>query len=121
MSGRRSREKGKRGEREAAAELMRLFAVEAHRGVQFQGGHDSPDVSVNIPGLHVEVKRTEKLMLWPSVEQAVADAGGKVPLVLHRPSRKPWLAVVPLDDLPRLVDTLLPYMKREEIADDDQE
>jgi hypothetical protein len=78
-------------------------------------------VSVNIPGLHVEVKRTEKLMLWPSVEQAVADAGGKVPLVLHRPSRKPWLAVVPLDDLPRLVDTLLPYMKREEIADDAQE
>jgi Holliday junction resolvase len=42
--GRKSREKGKRGELELAAELRRLFGIEARRGVQYCGGGDSPDV-----------------------------------------------------------------------------
>jgi hypothetical protein len=36
--GTKSRNKGKAGEREAAAEITRLFGVTARRGVQFQGG-----------------------------------------------------------------------------------
>jgi hypothetical protein len=42
--GRMSRQKGKRGEREAAAELGQLLGVDARRGVQYQGGPESPDV-----------------------------------------------------------------------------
>lgn len=97
-----SRNKGKRGEREAAAELSRLFGVEARRGRQYQGGDESPDVVADIPGVHVEVKRTEKLSVYEAVEQAVSEGGDNLPLVLHRRNNKPWLAVVRLDDLPQL-------------------
>ena len=44
MSGRSSKQKGPRGEREAAAELGALLGVDARRGVQYQGGPGSPDV-----------------------------------------------------------------------------
>ena len=100
--GLRSRNKGKRGERDAAAELQRLFNVEARRGRQFQGGDDSPDVVVGIPDLHFEVKRSEDFRLYNALEQAIGDAGDKVPVVLHRQNRKPWVAIVRLDDLPKL-------------------
>jgi len=36
-----SRRKGKRGELEAAAEVARLFGVEAHRGRQYHGAPDA--------------------------------------------------------------------------------
>lgn len=94
--------KGKRGEREAAAEVSRVFGVEARRGVQFHGSPDSPDIRHGLAGVHFEVKRTEKLSLWPAVEQAVHDCGESVPVVLHRSNNRPWIAVVRLDDLPRL-------------------
>ncbi len=100
--GLRSRNKGKRGEREAAAELQRLFNVEARRGRQFQGGDDSPDVVVDIPDVHFEVKRAEEFRLYNALAQAAEDAGPKIPVVLHRQNRKPWVAIVQLDDLPQL-------------------
>ena len=100
--GAKSKRKGCRGELEAAAELRRLFRVEACRGRQFCGSEQSPDVRVAIPGLHFEVKRREGLRLYPSLQQAIADAGDNVPVVLHRANQKPWVAIVRLDDLPRL-------------------
>lgn len=101
MGGMRSKRKGKVGEREAAAELTRL-GIQARRGCQFAGGEDSPDVRAELPGVHFEVKRTEKLTLWSAIDQATRDAGDSVPVVLHRPNRRPWLLVVPLDRLPEL-------------------
>jgi hypothetical protein len=103
---RRSKEKGKRGEREAAAEIARLFGAETRRGVQYTGGHDSPDIVTSIPDVHFEVKRRETLRLWEAIDQATSDAAGKIPVVLHRPNARPWLAIVPLDQLPRLATTL---------------
>lgn len=97
--------KGKVGERELAAELSRVLGVGCRRGVQYQGGSDSPDV-VGVPGVHVECKRTESLRLWDALGQAVADAGDSVPVVCHRASRRPWVAVVRLDDLPRLAEVI---------------
>jgi hypothetical protein len=97
-----SRSKGKRGELEAAAEIRRLFHVEACRGRQYCGGEDSPDVVVGIPGLHFEIKRSECFRLYKALEQAIADAGEKIPVVLHRANQRPWLAIVRLDDLPQL-------------------
>ena len=104
--GRMSRNKGKAGEREAAKEISRLFGVDARRGVQFAGGTDSPDVVHGLPDVHVEVKRTERLSLWAAIDQAVSDAGTKMPIVLHRANRRPWIAVLRLDDLPTLVEKL---------------
>ena len=101
-----SRNKGKVGERELARELSRIFGVTARRGVQFQGGPDSPDVVVDIPDLHIECKRTERFRLYESLEQAISDAKEKIPVVLHRANKKPWVAVVRLTDLPQLSRTL---------------
>lgn len=104
--GKRSRDKGARGEREAAAEIRRLFGVEACRGAQHRGGPDAPDVRAAIDGVHFEVKRRETFRLWEAVIQAVEDAGDNVPVVLHRSNGRPWIAVVRLDDLPRLATQL---------------
>jgi hypothetical protein len=102
MSGRRSRDKGKRGERAAARELSRVLGVPARRGQQFSGV-EGKDVVVGLAGIHVEVKRCEKLSLYPAIEQACRDAAaGEVPLVLHRRNGKPWLVILELEQLPEL-------------------
>lgn len=100
MSGNTSRQKGKRGERELAR-LLTEQGFEARRGVQYRGGPDSPDVLCpDLPDLHFEVKRTERLRLYDAVEQAVAEAGdNQVPVVAHRRNRHGWVAVLRLEDL----------------------
>ena len=102
MAGKTSKNKGKRGEREAAKELARLFGCEARRGVQYAGGGDSPDVSHSIEGVHIEVKRAETLRLYSALDQAIEDAGELIPVVLHRRNLEPWVAITRLDDLPAL-------------------
>jgi hypothetical protein len=97
-----SRNKGKRGEREAAAEIRRLFRTDANRGCQFAGGEDSPDIRTSIVGVHFEVKRAESLRLYEALEQAGTDAGDQIPVVLHKQNRRPWVAIVRLEDLPHL-------------------
>jgi hypothetical protein len=93
--GRMSRQKGKRGEREAAAELGQLLGVEARRGVQYQGGPESPDVVLDGVAIHVEAKRVERLQLWPALKQASEDSPpGKVPVVWHKANRRPSVVIV---------------------------
>jgi Holliday junction resolvase len=103
-----SRNKGKRGEREAAAEIARLFGVEARRGRQYAGTDDSPDIRTSLPQVHFEVKRAESLRLYAALAQAIADAGPNIPVVLHKQNHQPWVAIVRLDDLPQLVRHLGP-------------
>lgn len=91
-----SRNKGACGERELAA-YLRDKGFDSKRGQQFRGGQDSPDV-IGLPGIHLEVKRTEKLSLYDALDQAVRDAGGNVPVVIHRKNRREWVAIVRLDD-----------------------
>ena len=102
--GRKSLTKGKIGERELASELRRLFGIEVRRGVQYCGGAGSPDVVADIPGVHIEVKRCERLSLYPAMKQAIKDAGDKLPVVFHRQNREEWVAIVRLNDLPELVE-----------------
>lgn len=102
--GKKSRDKGKRGEREVAA-ILRERGYDAHRGQQYHGGKDSPDV-VGLPGVHIEVKFVQVFHLWDALEQAEADSAGSgdTPLVAHRkcvkPGEKalPWVAVLKLED-----------------------
>ena len=100
--GLRSRNKGKRGEREAAAEIARLFRVDARRGRQFSGSDDSPDIRTSIARVHFEVKRVESLRINAALDQAIRDAGANIPVVLHKQNHRPWVAIVRLDDLPEL-------------------
>jgi len=101
-----SKRKGCQGEREAASALEEAFpGTEAHRCQQFTGGADTPDVAW-LPEIHLEVKRTETLRLWEAIEQAKRDAGNRIPMVVHRSSRRPWVVIVELEDLPELARVL---------------
>lgn len=98
-----SNQKGKRGEREAA-ELLRKFGFEARRGQQYAGGNDSPDVVHSMRGFHVEVKRTERFLLWDAMAQAKADRKpGEDVLILHRANNKPWVVVMDAEEFLRLM------------------
>ena len=108
-----SREKGKRGEREAAAYLEELgLATRPRRGVQYQGGPESPDVVDEDGDIHWEVKRTERLRLYEAVDQAVMDSAEscKCPVVLHKANRKDWLLIVRLSDVRMLVSAMFPRL-----------
>ena len=92
-----SKRKGGVGERELAA-ILRDYGYDAHRGQQFQGGPDSPDV-VGLPGIHIEVKRQESLNIYKAMEQAIRDsAGQRIPAVFHRRNRDYWKVTLKLDD-----------------------
>ena len=100
MSGLRSRNKGKSGERELAIKLSALLGVQCRRGQQFSG-LEGRDV-VGVDGLHIECKRTEKLNLYNAINQAVRDArNDDLPVVCHRRSRADWLCVLRLADITR--------------------
>lgn len=92
-----SKAKGGRGERELAAEL-RAHGYDAHRGQQFSGGIDSPDV-YGLPGIHIECKRVERLNIMEAYHQAVRDSEGKaIPAVFHRRNREQWMVTLSLND-----------------------
>lgn len=118
-----SRQKGARAEREAAAEWASLFPgnVTARRGQQFAGGTESPDVVTSMENVHLEVKRTEKGNPYKWMEQAVRDAGPKLPIVLHRRNGEEWLAIVRLADVTRLaqeVSTQIAQVGRQSVPAD---
>ena len=96
-----SREKGKRGERMLAEELREAGYKDARRGVQYQGGTDSPDV-VGIPNVHVECKFCEKAEIRKWMAQSIRDAGDKIPTVMWKKSREEWLVVMRLTDFVKL-------------------
>jgi len=89
--GKLSRNKGKRGEREAAA-LLTDAGFPAYRAVQYKGTSGSADVTC--PTLndrfHVEVKRVEDLRGPTWIAQAKEDAPNLIPLILIKKSREPW-------------------------------
>jgi len=97
-----SRSKGCRGERDAAQAWSSVIGGQARRGRQFSGSPESPDVVIDNPRIHLEVKRTERGNLYTWLDQAIADAGQKIPVVLHRRNRREWVLVVRLTDAPRL-------------------
>lgn len=95
--GRMSRNKGKTGERELA-NILKEHGYDARRGQQFCGANGDADV-VGLPGIHIEVKRTESLSLYPALEQAGSDAReGEIPVVFHRRNHKRWVAIMELEN-----------------------
>ena len=89
-----SRDKGKRGELEAA-NLLKGYGYEARRGQQYAGINGDADV-VGLPGIHIEVKRVETLNISEAMAQSMRDAKtGELPIVLHRKNRQEWLVTMP--------------------------
>lgn len=108
--GRSSREKGKRGEREAARCLTEDLGIQARRGVQFAGGINSPDVVHDLPGVHFEVKYHKREIQWkPALVQLFADSGSAVPVLLHRRNGTRWVLTLPKCRITELCRLLLAY------------
>ncbi len=102
-----SRAKGARGERQAAAAVASHLHCTASRGVQYQGGKDSPDIQTDLAGIHFEVKRCERGCVHAWMEQSQRDAGRNIPTVLHRKNNTDWLLTVRLEDMYALAKQLL--------------
>ena len=92
-----SKQKGKRGELELSHYLISK-GFDAHRGVQYKGSPDSPDV-VGLKGIHIECKRVEALNIEKAMLQAKHDAGDdEIPVVMHRKNREGWKVTMDIDD-----------------------
>lgn len=104
--GKAQRDKGKRGEREVA-EICRDFGFPATRTAQHCGKTAGKADVEGVPGLHLEVKRTETLRPWDYMDQALRDAlaagRGEMPTVVWRKNEHDWLALLRFTDLLALV------------------
>lgn len=59
-----------------------------------------PDLT-GLPGIHIEVKRVEKLNVVEAMEQSIRDSERMedgIPALFHRRNRKPWLVTMRLED-----------------------
>lgn len=86
-----SKQKGARGEREWAA-VCREHGYDARRGQQYNG-LEGEDV-IGLPGIHIEVKRVERLNIEDAIAQSKADAKEKIPIVAHRKNNCKWLVTM---------------------------
>ena len=97
-----SQRKGAEGERELAA-LLNGYGFNVHRGGSFSFGN-TPDL-IGLPGIHVEVKRVEKLNLASAMQQAERDSErfhDGSPAVFHRKNRGAWLVTMPFEEWMKL-------------------
>jgi len=90
-----SKRKGKRGELDFA-KFCREQGYDVRRGQQYNG-LEGEDV-VGLPGIHVEVKRVERLNIYDAIAQSKRDARGKIPIVAHRRNNCEWLITMRAED-----------------------
>lgn len=101
MSGKASRDKGKRGERELA-KTLRSYGFDTKRGQQYCGANGDADV-VGLPGVHIECKRVERLNLYDAMAQSMSDARkNEIPVVMHRKNNCEWLVTLEIDDFMKI-------------------
>lgn len=94
--GKASQRKGSAGEKELSDILNAQGFITQPGGSQTYG--TVPDVT-GLPGIHIEVKRRERLNLAEAMQQAKKDADrfrDGLPAVFHRRNRQEWLVTMPL-------------------------
>lgn len=92
-----SKQKGIKGEREFAS-LCRQHGYDVRRTQQYCGNTgDAADV-IGLPGIHVEVKRVERLNIDDAMTQAKRDCHGLVPIVAHRKNNCEWYITMRAED-----------------------
>ena len=103
MSGKFSRDKGARFERELAKELQ-FYGYNTFRTAQYCGttGY-APDVS-GLPGIHIEAKAQERMQLYDWYAQSCRDASktGEIPVVIHKKNYHKILVTMGLEDFMKL-------------------
>ena len=103
--GKSSQRKGADGERELAA-ILRERGYDVERGGSLTYG-EIPDLT-GLPGVHIEVKRVERLNVGEAMSQAIRDSErfhDGAPALFHRRSRAPWLVTMLLEDWLRLYES----------------
>ena len=95
-----SRNKGKVGEREWARYCTNQ-GYACHRTAQCRGDTGQAADVEGLPGIHIEVKRTERFDLYGALEQsqhdaAVGDQG--IPIVAHRRNDHEWVVVMTAEE-----------------------
>ena len=123
MGGRSSRQKGKRGEREAA----RLFTdrgYQARRGDSQSAGAREADVEDT--QFWVEVKRGKRCPIRRAIAQSEGDTDGRPTLVLWRDDRSDWRIDMGADTFFAILDScgpsdwVLPYKPDTEERDGEE-
>ena len=96
--GKSQQRKGADGERELV-NVLNDYGYQTARGGSETFG-TIPDV-IGLPGIHIEVKRVERLNVPEAMQQAIRDSikfnDGK-PALFHRRNRQPWLVTMKLED-----------------------
>lgn len=95
------KQKGKRGELEFSR-LCREYGWEVRRTAQYCGNTGEAADVVGLPGVHVEVKRVEKLNIYDGVNQMKRDRDKRDPnllgIVAHRKNNHEWLITMTAKD-----------------------
>lgn len=98
MSG-MQRRKGARGELEVVQMARAAGFLDAARTSDGRTQAGRGDIA-GIPGVHLEVKRREKLAVRAWLDQAAAEAHPHdLPVVAFRQNAGEWYAALPLDEL----------------------
>lgn len=95
----KSRRKHSRGNQEFAALCRRYgFSVGCRHGIVERGG---------LPGLMLEVRRTQRIRLDEVLTAVAESAYGNIPVVAHRSDQHPWKVTLLLPDFLRLYGAYL--------------
>ena len=103
---------GKASQRKGRAAELELCRLLNERGIPARPGDPlsfgtQPDVS-GVPGVHVEVKRHERIEIMTWMRQSEQDAErfrDGAPTVFFRRSREPWLVCMRLEDWLKIYGT----------------
>ncbi len=105
MSGKKSRDKGMRGQREVAQILREAFPEwDPHSGAQYRKGTDNCDVE-GTP-YWIEVKLGKAPNIRDAMKQAMECTATRPPVAITRADRCEWLATMQLGDWLEIVAEL---------------
>ena len=90
----KSRKKHSRGNREFAAICRQNGFTPVCRHGKLENGE--------LPGLSVEVRRTQRLHLEDALDDAAGNACGNIPILAHRKDHQPWKITLLLPDFLQL-------------------
>ena len=105
LMGKMQRDKGRRFELKLAS-IFREHGYESRRTAQYCGNTGDASDVIGLPGIHIEAKHQEKMLLYAWVKQAVDDAKaagkGHFPTVFHKKNNADILVTMRLCDWMKL-------------------
>lgn len=105
-----SKAKGARFERQIANLLKEYGYCEARRTAQYCGNTGDASDVVGLPGMHIECKHQEKMMLYDWMAQAIRDSKGMpdMPIVIHKKNNADILVTMRFEDFMELYEKAHP-------------